>query len=200
MLEQLLKQQLPVNYQQKLADFAKFLTLLKKWNQTYNLTAIRDIEEMIPLHLIDCISIIPYLKGPRVLDVGSGAGFPGIPLAICCPKLSFTLVESSRKRTQFLETVKYELQLNNINIWNGRIEQYQPDAGFDTITSRAFSNLALFIDLTHHLSKQGGQWCAMKGQVPHKELENIHHPYQIFHYEIPGHQVARCCVVINHKE
>ena len=82
MLEQLLKQQLPANYQQKLGDFAKFLTLLKKWNQTYNLTAIRDIAEMIPLHLIDCISIIPYLKGPKILDVGSGAGFPGIPWAL----------------------------------------------------------------------------------------------------------------------
>lgn len=200
MLDKLLKQQIPQKYQHHIKEFKRFLELLMQWNKTYNLTAIRQVEDMVPLHLLDCISIIPYLKGPNILDVGSGAGFPGIPLAICCPEFSFTLVESNRKRVLFLETVKHELKLNHLNIWNGRIEQYQASPGFDTITSRAFSNLEQFIDLTHHVCAKDGQWCAMKGQTPHDELNKIEYPYKIYPYDIPGQNVSRCCVVINHKE
>ena len=197
---QLLKQQLPALYQDKAPQFEKFLQLLLHWNKTYNLTAIRDPKDMIPLHVYDCISIIPHLKGPRIADIGSGAGFPGIPVAICCPEFELTLVESNRKRVMFLQTVKHELQLNNINIWQGRVEEYQPHATFDTITSRAFSDVAQFITLSKHLCAHDGQWCAMKGQVPHQELEGIPYPFEIFPYTIPGQNVARCCVVINNKE
>lgn len=200
MLEQLLKQQIPERYQHHLKDFKRFLELLIQWNKAYNLTAIRQVEDMVPLHLVDCIAIIPYLKGPNILDVGSGAGFPGIPLAICCPEFNFTLVESNRKRVLFLETVKHELKLNHLNIWNGRIEQYQAIKGFDTITSRAFSNLAQFIDLSRHVCAKDGQWCAMKGQTPQDELNKLEYPYQIYPYDIPGQNVSRCCVVINYKE
>ncbi len=200
MLEQLLKKALPEELKNKAPMFAKFLQLLVHWNKTYNLTAIRNIEDMIPLHILDCIAIIPYIKGPKLLDVGSGAGFPGIPLAICCDDLDITLVESNRKRIQFLETVKHELHLKHVTIWNGRIEQYQPVSGFDTITSRAFSDLTQFIDLTQHLCANNGQWCAMKGQVPHEELKAINLDYQVYPYSIPGQNVARCCVVINHKD
>jgi len=200
MLTQLLNQQLPDTYKDKTPQFAAFLELLMHWNKTYNLTAIRDVHDMIPLHLLDCIAIIPHLMGPRILDVGSGAGFPGIPIAICCPEYDITLVESSRKRVQFLQTVKHSLNLAHVNIWHGRIEQYQPNAGFDTITSRAFSNLAQFIDCTRHACAKNGQWCAMKGQVPHQELSEIAYSYHIYPYDIPGQNVARCCVVINHKE
>ena len=195
-----LQEALPPIYQSKAPIFEKFLGLLVRWNNAYNLTAIRDVEQMIPLHLLDCLAIIPYIQGQRIIDVGTGPGFPGIPLAICLPDLEFTLVESNGKRIQFLQTVKHELQLNHINIWQGRIEQYQPGAGFDTITSRAFSNLAQFIDLTKHLCAENGIWCAMKGQVPHEELAEIPYPYEIFSYEIPNQSVARCCIVIKYKE
>jgi 16S rRNA (guanine527-N7)-methyltransferase len=199
MLERL-EQHLPAPYRHLAPEFTQFLQLLERWNQTYNLTAIRKFEEMIPLHILDCLAIIPYIKGPRVLDVGSGAGFPGIPIAICHKNLAITLVESSRKRVQFLETVKHELNLKHVTIWNGRIEHYLPDAGFDTITSRAFSNLSQFIGLTLNLLAKGGQWCAMKGQIPYEELKNISESYQIYPYEIPGQNVARCCIVINQKD
>ncbi len=202
-MSQLLKKlqaALPEAYQNKAPAFEKFLELLIRWNKTYNLTAIRDVSQMIPLHLLDCLAIVPCMHGKRILDVGTGAGFPGIPLAICLPELEFTLVESNGKRIQFLQTVKHELQLNNINIWQGRIEQYQPDAGFDTITSRAFSNLAQFMDLTKHVCAKDGIWCAMKGQIPEEELAKIPYPYEIFSYEIPGQSVARCCILIKHKE
>lgn len=196
----LLEQELPIHYRCEAAKFETFLTLLLKWNKTYNLTAIRDVQQMIPLHLLDCLGIIPCIKGPRVLDVGSGAGFPGIPLAICMPELSFTLVESNRKRVQFLETVKHELQLNHVEIWQGRIEQYTPRLAFDTITSRAFSHLATFMNLTRHVCAKDGIWCAMKGQIPEEELKEISHPYEIFSYSIAHQPVSRCCVLIKNKE
>jgi len=195
-----LQKELPQAFYQQASVFEKFLELLNRWNKTYNLTAIRDINQMIPMHLLDCIAIIPCIKGSRVLDVGTGPGFPGIPLAICMPDIHFTLVESNRKRIQFLQTVKHELKLDNIEIWQGRIEQYQPEAGFDTITSRAFSSLVQFIDLTRHVCVEDGVWCAMKGQVPHEELTLLSQPYEIFHYDIPGQDVARCCIIIKNKE
>ena len=195
-----LKKQLPHIYQDKAGVFEQFLDLLIHWNKTYNLTAIRNKEDMIALHLLDSLAIIPYIKGPKVIDVGTGAGFPGIPLAICLPQLEFTLVDSNGKRIQFLHTVKHHLNLSNINIWQGRIEQYQPDAGFDTITSRAFSKLSHFITLTHPLCVTNGQWCAMKGQVPAEELQGLSYPYEIHRYDIPGQDVARCCIIIKNKE
>lgn len=199
-IEQALSQALAPEHQAQAAQFGKFIRLLLQWNKAYNLTAIRAWEDMIPLHILDCLAIIPYLQGPNILDVGSGAGFPGIPLALACPHLKLTLVESNRKRVQFLQTVKHELQLSNLSIWQGRVEDYQPDFGFDTITSRAFSHLVDFTKLTEHLLKQSGQWCAMKGQISKEELESIKRPYQVYPYAIPGHHVARCCVVINHKD
>jgi 16S rRNA (guanine527-N7)-methyltransferase len=200
MLEQLLKLQLPAPYRHLAPEFTQFLNLLERWNQAYNLTAIRQPEEMIPLHILDCLAILPYIKGPRLLDVGSGAGFPGIPIAICHKNLSITLVESSRKRVQFLETVKHALNLKHVTIWNGRIEHYSPETGFDTITSRAFSNLTQFVELTRNLCTKNGQWCAMKGQIPYEELKELGVSYQIYPYEIPGQNVARCCIVINQKD
>lgn len=199
LLEQI-QQQLPTEYRFQAPQFEKFLELLLRWNKAYNLTAIRDVHQMIPLHLLDCIAIIPYIKGPRVLDVGSGAGFPGIPLAICMPDLSLTLVESNRKRVQFLHTVKHELQLKNVEIYQGRIEQYTPELGFDTITSRAFTQLAPFMNLTRHVCAKDGIWCAMKGQVPEEELKEIAYSYEIFSYTIAHQSVSRCCVLIKNKE
>jgi len=199
-MEDKLQLALPAAYKNQAPQFAKFLQLLQHWNKTYNLTAIRDWESMISLHILDCLSIIPYVQGPKLVDVGSGAGFPGIPLAITCPELEITLVESNRKRVLFLETVKHELQLSHLRIWQGRVEDYQPEYGFDTITSRAFRHLSEFVRLTGHLLTTSGQWCAMKGQISQEELASIPYSYQVHPYAIPGQNVARCCVVINHKD
>jgi len=196
----ILNEELPQAYQEKAPLFADFLQQLTYWNKTYNLTAIRKIEDMVPLHIIDCLSIIPCVQGSRILDVGTGAGFPGIPLAICMPELDITLVESNRKRIQFLQTIKHELRLNNVKIWQGRIEQYQTDVGFDTITSRAFSNLLQFMAFTKHLCAENGIWCAMKGHVPCAELAELSNPYEIYSYTIPKQSVARCCILIKNKE
>lgn len=199
-MEDKLQLALPAAYKPLAPQFTKFLLLLQHWNKTYNLTAIRDWQAMIPLHILDCLSIIPYIRGPNLMDVGSGAGFPGIPLAIVCPNLAITLVESNRKRVLFLETVKHELQLSHLTIWQGRVEHYQPEFGFDTITSRAFCHLSEFVQLTDHLLAESGQWCAMKGQISQEELASIPYSYQVHPYTIPGQNVARCCVVINHKD
>lgn len=199
MLKQL-AQQLPEAFLHKAPQFEIYLDLLCRWNKAYNLTAIRAIEDMIPLHFVDSLSIIPCLKGKRILDVGTGAGFPGLPLAICLEDLEFNLLETNGKRVRFLETVVHELGLNNVKIIKARVEAYQDAQGFDTICSRAFSHLKTLIDLTQHLLAKDGLWTAMKGQVPHEELATIGYPYEIYSYAIPGKNVARCCVIIKHKE
>ena len=199
MLKQL-AQQLPESFLHKAPQFEVYLDLLCRWNKAYNLTAIRAIEDMIPLHFVDSLSIIPCLKGKRILDVGTGAGFPGLPLAICLENLEFNLLETNGKRVRFLETVVHELGLNNVKIIKARVEAYQDAQGFDTICSRAFSHLKTLIDLTQHLLAKDGLWTAMKGQVPHEELATIGYPYEIYSYAIPGQNVARCCVIIKHKE
>lgn len=199
MLKQL-AQQLPENFLHKAPQFEAYLDLLCRWNKAYNLTAIRAIEDMIPLHFLDSLSIIPCLKGKRILDVGTGAGFPGLPLAICLEDLEFNLLETNGKRVRFLETVVHELGLNNVKIIKARVEAYQDTQGFDTICSRAFSHLKTLIDLTHHLLAKDGLWTAMKGQVPHEELATLDYPYEIYSYAIPRQNVARCCVIIKHKE
>ena len=132
MLKQL-QQQLPEAFKHQAPQFEAFLNLLCRWNKAYNLTAIRDIADMIPLHLLDSIAIIPCLKGQRILDVGTGPGFPGMPLAICLPDLDFSLLETNGKRVRFLETVVHELGLKNVKIIKSRVEAYQDPQGFDTI-------------------------------------------------------------------
>ena len=195
-----LEQQLPQAFAHKAAQFEAYLSLLCRWNKAYNLTAIREVQDMIPLHFLDSLSIIPCLKPQRILDVGTGAGFPGLPLAICLDDFEFNLLETNGKRVRFLETVVHELGLKHVKIIKARVEAYQDTQGFDTICSRAFSHLKTLIDLSAHLLAKDGQWAAMKGQVPHEELATIDKPYEIYAYAIPGQNVARCCVIVTHKE
>ncbi len=156
-----------IEKQQKLLVF---LALLEKWNKVYNLTAVRDPLEMVTLHLLDSLSVLPYIKVKSLLDVGSGGGLPGIVLAICQPALQVTTIDTVQKKAIFMRQVKGELGLDNLQVVHGRVESYQPEEKFDTIISRAFSELALFVNLTKNLLAQNGQWLAMKGQVPHHEL------------------------------
>ena len=147
-----------------------YLALLDKWNRVYNLTAVRDVGRMVSHHLLDSLAAVPFFAGEAVLDVGSGGGLPGIPLAIARPGLRVTLIDSIAKKTAFLMQVKAELGLDNLNVVTGRVEDYRPETGFDVITSRAFSDLREFVTLTRHLLKPGGRWLAMKGVYPHEEI------------------------------
>ena len=154
----------------QLSQLLAYLALLDKWNRVYNLTAVRETERMVSHHLLDSLAIVPYVETGRVLDVGSGGGLPGIPLAIARPDLQITLIDSVAKKTAFLLQVKAELGLDNVSVVTGRVETLQDGARFDTITSRAFSDLKEFVTLTRHLLAPGGRWLAMKGLYPHEEI------------------------------
>jgi 16S rRNA (guanine527-N7)-methyltransferase len=152
------------------AKLLAYLALLDKWNRVYNLTAVRDAERMVSHHLLDSLAVAPFFQGKTALDVGSGGGLPGIPLAIVRPELQVTLIDSIAKKTAFLLQAKAELGLGNLSVVTGRVEDYRPEVRFDVITSRAFSDLKEFVKLTRHLLKPGGRWLAMKGLYPHEEI------------------------------
>lgn len=177
-------------------QFLDYLKLLYKWNRAYNLTAVRDIESMVTRHILDSLAILPWVKGPRLLDVGSGAGFPGIPLAIAMPNLQIVLLDSNGKKTRFLQEAKRSLALSNVEIVQSRVENYHPSQAFDTVTSRAFSELQQLLKWTHHLIATDGIWLAMKGRRPDAELLTIERPYQVEMYTVAGHDDCRCCVII----
>jgi 16S rRNA (guanine527-N7)-methyltransferase len=156
-----------------------YVQLLDKWNQVYNLTAIRDPREMITRHLLDSLAVVPFIKGPRVLDVGTGAGLPGIPLAIALPDLEFVLVDSVAKKTRFLVQAVAELGLKNVTVETRRVENHLPGDLFDTVISRAFSHLAAFVAATGPLCRPGGVLLAMKGRYPQDELATVPAGYQV---------------------
>jgi 16S rRNA (guanine527-N7)-methyltransferase len=197
-LEQGLQQaelNLPENVRQKLLDY---LALLQKWNKVHNLTAVRDPEEMVTLHLLDSLSVLPYIKAKRLLDVGSGAGLPGIPLAICLPDLQVTVMDSSHKKASFMRQAKAELDIPNLEVICGRVEKYHPEQLFDIVISRAFSDLAEFVALTGHLCAPGAQWLAMKGVYPYEELAQLKiQPSQVVPLNVPGLTAQRHLVFLS---
>ncbi|MEJ1421620.1 MAG: 16S rRNA (guanine(527)-N(7))-methyltransferase RsmG [Candidatus Sedimenticola sp. (ex Thyasira tokunagai)] len=150
-----------------------YLALLVKWNRAFNLTAIRDPKEMVSRQLLDALSILHLVKGSRVLDVGTGPGLPGIPLAIALPDVWFTLLDSNGKKTRFVQQSIGTLGLRNIEVIQARVEVFQPQQGYDTITSRAFASLPKMVQLTSHLLADGGQYLAMKGIDPVDELDQL---------------------------
>ena len=159
--------------QQKLLAY---VALLYKWNRTYSLTALREQEHAVSLHLLDSLAVLPRLTAlgaPSLLDVGSGGGMPGIPLAIALPELRVTLIDSNSKKAAFLQQAAIELKLPNVAVHCGRVEQYHPQQGFAAITSRAFAELADFVALTRHLLAADGRWLALKGVWPHDEIARL---------------------------
>lgn len=155
---------------QKLVDY---LSLLQKWNKAYNLTAIRDVEQMISLHLMDSLSIVSYISGEKIIDVGTGPGLPGMILAIYFPEKSFTLLDSNGKKTRFLTQVKMELNMNNVTVVNERVEQHKFKGTYDHVISRAFASLEDMIKWTLPLPKTNGNFLAMKGLHPEKEVSEL---------------------------
>jgi len=156
------------------ARLLDYIALLARWNRTYNLTAVRDPKEMVPVHLLDSLSVAPYVEGERVLDLGSGPGLPGIPLAVIQPQRRFTLLDANAKKTRFLRQAVAELGLTNVEVFWGRAESYRPDPGFDCITTRAFGELSDILSLAQPLLRQGrGLVLAMKGRRPEGKLANL---------------------------
>lgn len=155
---------------QQAEQLLAYLKLIQKWNRVHNLTAVRDPEKMLPLHILDSLSVSPYITVSTLLDVGSGAGLPGIPLAIINPSLHVTLNDSNKKKATFQQQVVIELALTNVTVQTGRVEEINPEHKFDGIISRAFSEISLFIEFTRHLMGNGAYWYAMKGINPEQEL------------------------------
>ena len=161
---------LPNAAQEKLLAYA---ALLYKWNKTYSLTAMREQDKAVSHHLLDSLAVLSFVQTENLLDVGSGGGMPGIPLAIAQPELRVTLLDSNSKKTAFLQQAAIELALPNISVHCGRVEQYHPTLSFGAITSRAFSELVDFVRLSRHLLAQGGHWLAMKGVWPYDEITRL---------------------------
>lgn len=174
-----------------------YLNLVEKWNRVYNLTAIRERDEMIKLHFLDSLSILNHLHVTKLLDVGSGAGFPGIVLAITKPELKVTVMDSINKKTTFMQQVKSELSLKNLDVVNSRVEDYQPITLFEAVTSRAFSNLKNMMSLTQHTLQKEGVWLAMKSKDVKEELEGFEkNQYTLIPLEVPFISAERYLVIL----
>jgi 16S rRNA (guanine527-N7)-methyltransferase len=158
--------------EQQQEQLVAYVGLLAKWNKVYNLTSVRDIDEMVSRHVLDSLAILPYISGHSLLDVGSGGGLPGIPLSIALPDLAVTLLDSNSKKTRFLQQVKAELGLSNITVIHARIEQADLPQ-FDMVTARAFSTIGDIIDLTGRHCHDAGKLLLMKGVYPESELTDI---------------------------
>ena len=166
-----------------------YVALLRQWNRAYNLTAVTDPLEMVRLHLLDSLAILPYLRGKCFADVGTGPGLPGIPLAIALPERHFTLVDSNGKRVRFLFHVKTALGLTNVSETHARAEGFNPDPRVDGVISRAFTSLGDMVDKTRHMLAIGGKFYAMKGRYPEKELRELGKDYTVsscHRLRIPG--------------
>jgi 16S rRNA (guanine527-N7)-methyltransferase len=176
-----------------------YIDILQKWNRIYNLTAIRDPEKMISAHLFDSLAVVRHLPGNRLLDVGSGAGLPGVPVAIAKPECEVTLLDSNHKKAAFLRQAAAELRLNNAKVVCERVETWQPARKFDCIVSRAFSELAEFVALAKHLLAPGGVFAAMKGVSPDEEIEGLPRDFrvrQLLRLAVPGLAAERHLVLI----
>ncbi|EBM5794977.1 16S rRNA (guanine(527)-N(7))-methyltransferase RsmG, partial [Salmonella enterica] len=150
-----------------------YVDMLHKWNKAYNLTSVRDPAEMVVRHILDSIVVAPYLQGQRFIDVGTGPGLPGIPLAIVLPDAHFTLLDSLGKRVRFLRQVQHELRLENITPVQSRVEAYPSEPPFDGVISRAFASLNDMVSWCHQLPGEKGRFYALKGQLPEDEIASL---------------------------
>jgi 16S rRNA (guanine527-N7)-methyltransferase len=173
-----------------------YIALIEKWNKSYNLTSIRDKVSMVPMHLLDSLAIVPFITGKRVIDIGTGAGLPGIVLAVCFPDIEFVLLDSNAKKTRFVQQAILELKLTNVSICHNRVELYHPDNGFDIAITRAFASLEDIMRLTTHLLNNGGVLLAMKGQIPDVSMLEAAKT-ELYPLSVPGIEGERCLVKIH---
>lgn len=164
---------------QQVDQLLDYLSLLVTWNSAYNLTAIRDPEQMVALHLLDSLAILPFITGENLIDVGTGPGLPGIPLAIMCPEKTFKLLDSNGKKTRFLFHARCQLKLQNLTEIQSRVEQFIPEQTYDTVLSRAFTSVAEMVDKCKHLLNPDGRFLAMKGKFPQSELSLLAKDYKV---------------------
>jgi 16S rRNA (guanine527-N7)-methyltransferase len=156
-----------------------YVELLDRWNQAYNLTAVRDPGQMVVRHLLDSLAIAPYLQGQRFIDVGTGAGLPGVPLAVLYPEREFHLLDSNGKKTRFLFQVKTALGLDNMTVHHARVESFRDERAFDAVLSRAFASLEDMVEGCRHLAGDQGRFLAMKGALPEQELASVEASFEI---------------------
>lgn len=191
---------LPPAAQEKLLAYA---ALLGKWNKVYNLTALRDEQQVVSHHLLDSLAVLPHLGGAkRLADIGSGGGLPGIPLAIARPDLQVALVESNQKKSAFQQQAKIELGLANVSAHCERVEAWQPEEKYDVVISRAFSDLAEFVKLSGHLLAEGGVLLAMKGVHPYEEIAQLPAGWRVADVtplQVPGVEGARHLVRVERE-
>ena len=166
-----------------------YVGLLAKWNKAYNLTAVRDPKEMVTRHLLDSLAVVPHFHAQRAIDVGTGGGLPGIPLAIVFPEREFVLLDTNSKKTRFLVQAKAELGLGNVTVVHSRVEEYRPGRTFDAVITRAFASVADILSSSRHLLAPGGEFLAMKGLVPADELASLppdFHLAEVIVLKVPG--------------
>ena len=191
--------ELPPRAQPRLLEY---LALLHKWNRTYNLTAVREPSKMVGQHLLDCLAVAPHVTARTIADVGSGAGLPGVPLALALPQASVTLLESNHKKAAFLQQAKIELHLDNVAVARERVEMWQPGGKFDMVISRAFSDLAQFVSLAGRHVASGGRLAAMKGIYPHEEVTQLPAGWRLqdaIALTVPGLRVERHLLLIGRE-
>ena len=185
------------------AGLAAYLALLVRWNAKWNLTAVRDPRDMVVRHLFDSLAVDCWVRGPQVIDVGTGAGLPGIPLALLRPADRFTLLDSAGKRTRFLRHVVARLGLENVEVVQARVEAYDGAAGFDTVVSRAFTSVDRFAASAGHLCGPGGRLLAMAGQFPADDLAALPAGWRLVaagRVAVPGLEAARHAVLLTGPE
>ncbi len=182
---------------QQLQQLHQYLQLLVKWNRTYNLTSVRDELEMVTLHLLDSMVVAPYINAPRMLDVGSGGGMPAIVLAILHPDQHWTLCDTAGKKARFLNQVKIELKLANVEVIHGRVEQAVGQ--FDGISSRAFATIKNMYDWSNHLLAANGRYYALKGKDPIDEISEVDKHLRVVEnrsLEVPNLQAERHLIIL----
>jgi len=190
---------LPETAQQKLLTY---LHQLHKWNQTYNLSGIKNIDEMLTLHILDSLAMAPHIEGELIADVGTGAGLPGLPLAICLPDKKFILIDSNSKKTRFIFQTASLLGLLNVQVIHKRVEDYECQQQVDIVTSRAFSSLTDFVTSSQHLLQEQGRFLAMKGQVPQEEITALPAEFSVIAIHplnVPGARINRHVIDIRRK-
>ena len=181
----------------------EYVTELMNWNRVYNLTSVRKPTDIVTRHILDSLTILPYLHGERILDIGTGAGLPGIPLAIACPERDFVLLDSSSKKLRFVQQTLGILNLDNVTLEDSRVEEFEPEALFDTVICRAFSDLPDFYRYAARLCNEGGRMLAMKGVYPMTEVECLDDKSvidDVVSLKVPGLDAERHLVIMHAAE
>jgi len=186
----------------QIQQLAALVGLLAKWNQVYNLTGVRDPHEMVTRHILDSLAVLPFLHGESLLDVGTGAGLPGLVLAITRPGLTMTLLDSSDKKLRFVRQVIAELKLDQLSVVQSRMQAYQPERAFAMVISRAVSSLSELYRMTYHLLRDDGRFLFMKGVQPDSELDDFEHSghVQIERLQIPGLDAERHLLILDNNQ